>query len=56
MDAATLHLASTEGDTVSEPGRYKLSFTNGVEEALGAALELTGEQVLVERFVGRDDE
>jgi hypothetical protein len=37
-------------------GHYTLFFTNGIEEALGSALELTGEQVLVERFVGRDDE
>ena len=51
VGADTLVLASPAGDTVAHPGRYGLSFTNGVDETLVGNITLTGSQaVLVERF------
>jgi beta-glucosidase len=54
LSDATLHLASAEGDTVAYPGDYKISFTNGVDLTLGAAVTLTGAAPrVVEQFAGR---
>ncbi len=51
VGANTLVLASPAGDTVAHPGRYGLSFTNGVDETLVGNITLAGtEPVLVERF------
>ena len=51
VGADTLVMASPAGDSVAHPGRYGLSFTNGVDQTLVRSVTLTGSKpLLVERF------
>ena len=53
VGAETLRLTSAAGDTVSHPGDYRLSFSNGIGEAVEASVALEGSAPhLVERFIG----
>merc|ERR1712232_239226 len=38
------------GNLVRMPGRYILEFTNGVDAAINASIDLVGTKVVVERF------
>jgi beta-glucosidase-like glycosyl hydrolase len=50
INTRALLLATADGDLVSAPGAYKLTFEDGAGAVLTVPLQLTGEQVTVEPF------
>lgn len=46
----TLKTVQDSGDTVTQPGSYKLEFTNGVDQSLFAPVELVGRMATLEKF------
>merc|ERR1712228_809494 len=50
LGADSIVLATDDGDLVSEPGDYVLSFENGAGEVLETQLRLAGPRVVVEAF------
>ena len=50
INTRALLLATADGDLVSAPGAYKLTFEDGAGAVVTVPLQLTGEQVTVEPF------